>query len=117
MSDAAAYGNPNFATAVLGGVVTGSNCVPGPITLNGQAQTACGAMNPITVVNARGTDAQWAITAQVTDFIDGTRGPTDTCSATKNINQAPPNNHCIPGDNLGWVPLAQISDAAVAGDT
>jgi hypothetical protein len=117
MSEAAAYGNPSFSTAVLGGVVTGSNCLPGPITLNGQAQTACGAMNPITVVNARGTDAQWAITAQVTDFIDGTRGPLDTCSSVKNIAQAPANNHCIPGDNLGWVPLAQITDAAVPGDT
>jgi len=119
MSDAAAYGNPSFSTAVLGGVVTGGTCVPGPIQLNGQPQTACGALNPITVVNARGTDAQWAITAQVTDFIDGTRGPTDTCGsgATKNITQSPKDNHCIPGDNLGWIPLAQITHPAVPGDT
>ncbi len=119
MSDAPAYGNPSFSTAVLGGVVSGSSCVPGPITLNGQPQQACGALNPITVVNARGTDAQWAITAQVTDFIDGTRGPTDTCGsgATKNITQSPKDNHCIPGDNLGWVPLAQITHGAVPGDT
>ena len=55
----------------------------------------------------------------MTDFIDGTRGPTDTCGATpnKNIQQVPPNNHCIPGDNLGWVPLAQITDPAAPGDT
>jgi len=121
MSEAAAYGNPSFSTAVLGGVVTGSSCVPGPLQLNGQPRQACGAMNPLTIVNARGTDAQWAVTAQVTDFIDGTRGPTDTCSSppsgSKNINQTPKDNHCIPGDNLGWVPLAQITDAAVPGDT
>lgn len=112
------YGNPSFSQAVLGGVVNGSNqCVPGPLTLNGRPQTACGALNAITVVNARGTDNSWSVTGQVSDFIDGTRGPTDTCSTGRNIDQVPPNNHCIPGDNLGWVPMANILHPWVPGDT
>lgn len=113
-----ALGNPDFTHAVLGGFINNSNaCVPGPLTLNGGPQDACGIMNSVTVVNARGTDNQWDLTGQVTDFIDGTRGPADTCSATNNISQVPPNNHCIPGDNLGWVPEAQIIDPSVPGDT
>src|SRR5262249_27234410 len=47
--------------------------LPHPIILNGQAQNACGQINPLTVVNARGTDADWSVTGQVTDFTDGTR--------------------------------------------
>jgi hypothetical protein len=119
MSEAAGHGNPDFGHAILGGVVNPAtfSCGAGPITLNGQPQTACGALNPVTVVNARGTDAQWTLTGQVTDFIDGTRGPKDTCSPGRNIDQTPPNNHCIPGDNLGWVPLANIMDPSVPGDT
>jgi hypothetical protein len=110
-------GNPNFSTAVLGGVVTGTDCLPGPITLNGQPQTACGILNPVTVINSRGTDALWNLTGQVSDFIDGTRGPTDTCSPGRNIDQVPPNNHCIPGGNLGWIPTGFIMDSSVPGDT
>jgi len=112
-------GNPTFSTAILGGVLSGTTCNPGPLQLNGQPQTVCGALNPITVINARGTDAQWDLTAQVTDFIDGTRGPLDTCSQglTRNIDQSPKDNHCIPGDNLGWVPTGAISDPSVPGDT
>jgi len=129
MSDAAAYGNPSFSQAVLGGHLVGTTCTPGFVQLNGQPQTACGALNPITIINARGTDAKWDITAQVTDFVDGTRGPGDVCTGApgqnnvsplaspNNIGQATKDNHCIPGDNLGWVPLAQITHSAVPGDT
>jgi hypothetical protein len=129
MSDVAAYGNPSFSQAVLGGHLVGTTCTPGFVQLNGQPQTACGALNPITIINARGTDAKWDITAQVTDFIDGTRGPGDVCTGApganniaplaspNNIGQATKDNHCIPGDNLGWVPLAQIMHSAVPGDT
>jgi len=111
-------GNPTATQAILGGVVSGLNCGPGPIVLNGQPQTACGILNPLTVVNARGTDAKWDVTGQVGDFLDGTRGPTDHCSTNpKNIAQNPPNNHCIPGNNLGWVPTNFIMDPSVPGDT
>ena len=127
MSDAAAYGNPSFSQAVLGGHLVGTTCTPGFVQLNGQPQTACGALNPITIVNARGTDAKWDITAQVTDFVDGTRGPGDVCTGApgqnnvsplaspNNIGQATKDNHCIPGDNLGWVPLAPDQDHATGG--
>lgn len=112
-------GNPDFAHVVLGGVLdnTGS-CAAGPLTLDGQPHVVCGALNSVTVVNARGTDAKWDLTGQVSDFIDQTRGPSDTCSgATRNIDQTPKDNHCIPGGNLGWVPVASIADDAVPGDT
>jgi hypothetical protein len=137
MSDAAAYGNPTFSQVVLGGVVTGTGCTPGPIVgghptpalvLNGQPQTACGAMNPLTIINARGTDPGWSVTGQVTDFIDGQRGADNAaiatggpgasaCTSPINIAMSPPDNHCIPGGNLGWVPVAQIIDPSVPGDT
>jgi hypothetical protein len=111
-------GNPNFSTAILGGVLDATNaCNPGPLQLDGQPHTVCGALNPVTVVNARGTDARWDLTGQIGDFVDGTRGPTDTCSTGRNIDQAVPDNHCIPGGNLGWVPTASISDPSVPGDT
>jgi hypothetical protein len=125
------YGNPSFSQAVLGGTLAGQTCnVTGGIILNGQPQTACGIMNSVTVINARGTDAQWDVTGQVSDFVDGTRGPLDVCSSPgsatpgsaigvspNNIAQTPKDNHCIPGDNLGWIPTAQILDPSVPGDT
>jgi hypothetical protein len=125
MSDKAAYGNPDFSHAILGGVVGATGCAPGPLKLNGQPQTACGAMNPLTIINARGTDNSWAVTGQVTDFIDGTRAADNAavaatgsaCSPQRNIDMVPPDNHCIPGGNLGWVPVAQIIDPSVPGDT
>jgi hypothetical protein len=61
----------------------------------------------------------------VTDFIDGTRAADNAavaatgsaCSPQRNIDMVPPDNHCIPGGNLGWVPVAQILDPSVPGDT
>jgi hypothetical protein len=125
MSDKAAYGNPDFSHAILGGVVGATGCAPGPLKLNGQPQEACGAMNPLTIINARGTDNAWAVTGQVTDFIDGTRAADNAavaatgsaCSPQRNIDMTPPDNHCIPGGNLGWIPVAQILDPSVPGDT
>lgn len=97
----------------LGGVAdpgTGT-CNPGPVVLNGQPQGACGALNDVTVVNARGTDDDWSLTGQVTDFTNAPgAGP---CPAT---NPATWNNHCIPGDNLGWFPTAVVSHVVVPGD-
>jgi hypothetical protein len=110
-------GNQDFLNGTLG---AGLTCgAPSPLTLNGQPQAACGSLSEVTVVNARGTDNGWSLTGQVTDFIDGTRGATNTCSppAPQNIAQMPPNNHCIPGGNLGWFPAASIVDLAVPGDT
>jgi hypothetical protein len=119
MSEAAGYGNPDFDHAVLGGVFNSSTwaCTPGPVALNGLPQTACGSMNPVTVINARGTDAPWTLTAQVGDFIDGTRGATDQCSSGRNIDQPVPNNHCISGDALGWIPVANILQPGALSDT
>lgn len=95
----------------LGGVVQSNVCVPGPVTLNGQPQAACGALNDVTVINARGTDAGWSLTGQVSDFTNAPgAGP---CPAT---NPGSWNNHCIPGDNLGWFPTAAVSHVVIPGD-
>lgn len=124
MSETAFPGNPDFSQVILGGVFDGTTCVPGPLQLNGQPQTACGVLNSLTVINARGTDNPWSVTGQVTDFIDNTRAADlanqpNACSPPQpnNIAQSPPNNHCIPGGNLGWIPIAQIIHGAVPGDT
>lgn len=81
-----------------------------PITLNGQPQLAVGNLYQLTVTNARGTDAPWSLTGQVSAFSDGTVLP--TCTATP----ATWNNHCIPGDNLGWMPSAAVAHTQVLGD-
>jgi hypothetical protein len=113
-------GNQDTLNGTLGaGLACGA---PSPLTLNGQPQGACGNLSEVTVVNARGTDNGWTLTGQVTDFIDGTRGALDTCTAAPgspapNITMTPPDNHCIPGGNLGWFPAVSIVDPAVPGDT
>ncbi|HWW52477.1 MAG TPA: hypothetical protein VNY84_01820, partial [Acidimicrobiales bacterium] len=93
----------------------------GPPVLNGNPMYVAGLLSEVTVTNARGTDDGWTLTGQVTDFVDGTRaGLASLCSApnpTPSIGQSPPNNHCIPGSNLGWQPSAAIVDQAVPGDT
>ncbi|UUZ61368.1 hypothetical protein [Nocardioides sp. B-3] len=83
-----------------------------PVTLNGQPQKARGLLNGLTVVNARGTDAGWSLTGQMTsDFSDGTGD--GVCGVN---NPASWDNHCIPGGNVGWVPSAQVSHVVIPGD-
>ena len=90
---------------------SGTNVTLAPITLNGQPQSTGGNLNGLTVVNRRGTDAAWNVTGQVTDFSDGTG--VDTCPAN---NPASWDNHCIPGDNLGWTPSASVAHTVIPGD-
>lgn len=96
---------------VLGKTVTPTGCTGAPVTLNGQPQFACGAMWPITVVNARGTDAKWDLTGQVSDFLDPTLPSTFTCDTPATYD-----NHCIPGGNLSWIPAAGVAHGIVPGD-
>lgn len=82
------------------------------ITLNGQPQTTQGALNGLTVVNARGTDAGWSLTGQMTsDFSDGTGD--GVCPAN---DASTWDNHCIPAGNAGWGPTAKVSHTQIPGD-
>ncbi|MEY2423530.1 MAG: hypothetical protein QOI95_3597 [Acidimicrobiaceae bacterium] len=96
---------------VLGKTVTPTGCNGAIVTLNGQPQLACGAMWPVTVDNARGTDAPWSLTGQVTDFLDAVAPVGTTCDTPATYN-----NHCIPGGNLSWIPVAGVGHGIVPGD-
>ncbi|MFP3900458.1 MAG: Ig-like domain-containing protein [Acidimicrobiia bacterium] len=84
----------------------------GGITLNGQPQTTGGDLNGLTVVNARGTDAGWSLTGQMSgDFSDGTGDGVCPVSDPSTWD-----NHCIPGGNLGWTPSAEVAHEQIPGD-
>jgi hypothetical protein len=78
------------------------------ITLNGNEQTACGRVDPVTVTNDTGVDTGWTLTGQVSDFNDPT-GATLTCDTVATYN-----THCIPGGDIGWIPRASV-DALLPG--
>lgn len=81
------------------------------ITLNGAPQVTSGSMNTVTVVNRRGDGQAWSLTGQVTDFkVDGLG---DDCPAT---DPSTWRHQCIPGDNLGWSPVASVLHQQVPGD-
>lgn len=86
----------------------------GSITLNGQPQTTTGALNGLTVLNARGTDPGWSLTGEMTtDFSEGAVVPARVCPAS---DPSTWDNHCIPGDNLGWTPSARVAHVQIPGD-
>ncbi len=96
-----------------------------PVVLNGAAQVSSGAIQPVVVTNARGTAAGWSVTGYVTDL--GAPGaPTFSplpgvtiaaCSAEGSFGAlSAPNRLCIPGDNMGWAPSAQVTHDAIFGD-
>jgi hypothetical protein len=88
----------------LGSSLCTGGTTPG-ITLNGQEQTACGRIAPVTVTNNTGFDGSWTLTGQVSDFNDHT-GAARTCDTVATYN-----NHCIPGGDMGWIPQAIIDNA------
>ncbi len=126
-----------FVQPVVGTTMT-MNKVPGivqmsPVVLNGQEQVATGALQAITVTNARGTAAGWSVTAYATDF--GAAGaptfsplPGVTVALCSNAGAGPfianpalaatiaSNRLCIPGDNLGWTPAAVVTHNDIPGD-
>jgi hypothetical protein len=95
----------------LGHTVVGSSCSGPAVTLNGKPQNACGVMAPVMVTNARGSDAGWSLTGQVSDFVDPSVPPGVTCDTPASFS-----NHCIPGGNLSWGPLAGVAHDVVPGD-
>jgi hypothetical protein len=96
-----------------------------PVVLNGQAQVSTGSIQPVVVTNARGTAAGWSVSGYVTDL--GAPGaPTFSplpgvtiaaCSPEGSFGILPDANRlCIPGDNMGWAPSAQIVHDVIYGD-
>ena len=104
----------SLPTDVLGSSFCAGGTTPG-IVLNGQEQTVCGAISPMTVTNATGLDSGWTLTGETTDFVD----PADANNATLNNcdTTATYNNHCIPGGNLAWSPVSAVAQNIVPGDT
>jgi hypothetical protein len=107
--------------------------VMSPVVLNGREQVSTGALNTLTVTNARGSAAAWSVTAYATD-IGAAGGPTFTplpgvtvplCSnagagpfvANPDLAKTIASDRlCIPGDNLGWNPAAGIAHNEIPGD-
>jgi hypothetical protein len=99
--------------------------VMSPVILDGEAQVSQGALQSITVTNARGTAAGWSVTGYVTDL--GAPGsPTFSplpgvtiaaCSVAGSFGlQSAADRLCIPGDNMGWAPASEIVHDVIAGD-
>lgn len=95
----------------LGHTLVGTSCSGPAVTLNGKPQNACGVMAPVKVVNARGGDAGWSLTGQISDFLDAAVPPTTTCDTPGTFS-----SHCIPGGNLSWGPVAGVAHDVVPGD-
>lgn len=96
----------------LNHTLAGTSCTGPAIVLNGQPQNACGTMGAIYIVNARGTDAGWALSGQISDFLDNVAPVGTTCDTIASFS-----NHCIPGGNLSWGPVAAVAHDIVPGDT
>jgi hypothetical protein len=109
MSQAA---SPVPLLVTLDKTLSGTACTGPAVTLNGQPQKACGNLSQVTVVNARGSEAGWTLSGQLTgDFLDPVAPVGSSCDASANYNL-----HCIPGDNLDWTPAAAVAHTVVAGD-
>lgn len=68
------------------------------VTLNGSTQFTASALNQLTVVDARGTNAPWSLTGSMTDF-------------TK-IGGSVPATSTIPATSVSWSPACAIVSAA-----
>ncbi len=78
----------------------------GNVVLRGDYAVVSGALQPLTITDARGSGLGWSITASVSDFVDATATST-TCPA--------PTRTCIPGNNMGWVPAAKVVSTQIPG--
>jgi hypothetical protein len=117
---------------VQAGAIGCQNVALSPVVLNGTPQLSVGTLNDLTVTNARGTAAGWAVTAYTTDFgnefntavadFDGP-GPapavpacsTDAVLLSGGLAGAPDRN-CISGNNMGYAPYAIIDHTQIPGD-
>jgi hypothetical protein len=69
------------------------------ITLDGTTQTSNGALNTVSVADARGTLSGWSLTGAVTNLVTG---------ATPNAN------HTILASDVSWTPVCTATDAIQA---
>jgi hypothetical protein len=84
----------------------------GKLPLTGEPFFACGALSPITVINARGTSALWTVTGVLEgDFLDTNAAAGTTCDVIAKYNR-----DCIPAGNMQWGPVAAVSGDVVPGD-
>ena len=83
--------------------------VPAPILLNGDPQLAVGQLNQMTVTNARGDDAGWEITGDVTS-LHHRRRP-DLHGSADHLEQP-----LHPRRQPGWQPSADVAHVQVLGD-
>jgi hypothetical protein len=107
--------------------------VMSPVVLNGKEQVSTGALNTITVTNARGTAAGWSVTAYATDIgaagartftpLPGVTVPLCSLAGAAPLLNTPAqpagissDRLCIPGDNLGWTPAAAVAHNDIPGD-
>ena len=101
------------------------------VILDGERHVSTGAIRPVTVTNARGTNTGWYGDRlrdrprydRLTDpRADPRRGhpvlPAGTAPARPRATTTAPryDRRCIPGDNLAWTPAAVISHHIIAGD-
>jgi hypothetical protein len=77
----------------------GNSITMAPITLNGQQQVTSGAINNVTVTDARGSLTGWTVIATMTDLSDLSGMP----------------HHSIPAANMGWTPSCALQNAT-SGD-
>jgi hypothetical protein len=88
VQDLDAQVNPGrLSLSQLDGIVT----FPG-VTLDGANQTTTTLLNQVTVIDARGTNAPWTLTASLTDFTTPGAGT----------------NGVIPATGLAWVPTCAV---------
>jgi hexosaminidase len=95
----AATGSQTITASVSGSplslaVSSNTPVLMAPATLNGQDQRVSGTLNPVTVVDPRGTNAGWSLTGQVSDFQGAPSG-------------------IIPAADLGWTPTAGVNQSPV----
>jgi hypothetical protein len=115
MIDAASIAGPDG----IPGTLDDTLATAAPIVLNGNPQLAVGNLNELTVTNARGDDAGWTVHGQVSSFLDVLRYPdrsaagVPACLASDDTTW---DNHCIPGDNLGWTPSSAVAHTVIPGD-
>jgi hypothetical protein len=81
----------------------GSNVTLSGVTLNGSDQTATGAIQPLTVLDARGSLSGWTVLATMGNLTDGTAGA------------SPANHHAIPAGNLSTSGVACAPHAVTTG--
>jgi hypothetical protein len=89
----------------------GGNVVLDPVTLDGSPQSTTGELNLVTVKDARGNGAAWSLTGTVTDF--KTDPSVGNCPAG---TPASWDYRCIPANNLGWAPAAEVAHEVIPGD-